>query len=1156
MFWRILAYFLLCLAFSTSWALSDACRQANELSAQVAQQYQQGYYKKALPLAKQALALSRKEPEDAYACLSIALHNLASLYFKQSKLSEAIPLLAELSVLEAVKFGKDSLEYASVLDAQGAVYVQLGQYAAAAPLLKQALRIYRKQDDRHPDYAKALNNLGSLYYFIGNYPAAEKYLQQAATLRRDVLPENDPQRISDLNNQGALYLDMGEYQKAEQVFTDALILSEKIQSKHHPDYANYLSNLGVVLMEQENYERAEQLFRQALEIRKQGLGKTHPAYITTLNNLADLHRRQADYADAEQLYQQALALRKQAVGEYHPDYANSLNNFGEYYRTIGAYYSAETYFQQALRIKRDRLGESSVDYALSLSNLGELYRNQGDYLKAEKHFLYALEIYRNALGEEHAKYANMLNNLGVLYIDFGLYEQAGTYLRQAKNLRETLFGERSRPYANTYGNLAELYRVANHSRAKTYIPYNVSLSKEVFGEKHPDYANALNKAAVYFEAKEDYSHAEACYLELLAIYRRALGENHPEYARALGNLAVLYQHSGQATKAEHTYRQALRSSVGLTTRWRIQANFANFLARQVRLTQALEQYLYAIEYLESQRSVFAGQKTDFFRDKAKVYDELLHVLRRLTAAEPQQNHARLAFEVFERKQGRQFLADMGQSGARRYGAVPESIIEREADLARQIAHIEQALSIDRGKSIIHQNKAKMGNMQARLNALNQQAQALDLRIAKQYPVYARLRHPQPVTVEILQDEVLQADEVMLAYAVLPALKDSEAFQEQSLLWLISRDDFKMYTLPQGRDALAQTIKALDWNLEVAPNKLKHDLHELYQQLIPQAARPALKGKSLYIVPTQDLYQLPFGALVAHPIEDARNVRYLLEDHAITYISSASLLKTLRDTETGRKKAPYPLLAFADPVYAGKRSPPPRSEYVKASRQLLRDSGLIPLPESAEEARQVKNWLGTAHSQVFLREQATKKQLLSLNASGRLQNYRHLLFALHGVFPPPKSAVNQPMLAFSQIDNEAEFYLTTREIYALKLNADLVMLSACSSGAGEAKNIHEGIRGLTGAFLYAGSSSVTATLWKVRDSAARAISAGMFEGLTNGCQTGCQPAEALRQAKLALLQSRHKESADKNHDFWSHPGAWAGFVLFGEGNRKELKHAHR
>ena len=97
-------------------------------------------------------------------------------------------------------------------------------------------------------------------------------------------------------------------------------------------------------------------------------------------------------------------------------------------------------------------------------------------------------------------------------------------------------------------------------------------------------------------------------------------------------------------------------------------------------------------------------------------------------------------------------------------------------------------------------------------------------------------------------------------------------------------------------------------------------HELYELLIPKDVREALSGaKTLYIVPSGPLYGLPFEALVSRM--DGEIPRYLVEDCPMAYLSSASLLKTLREAQARKKtKVRYPLIAFANPVYGKSEAP--------------------------------------------------------------------------------------------------------------------------------------------------------------------------------------------------------------------------------------------
>jgi CHAT domain-containing protein len=150
----------------------------------------------------------------------------------------------------------------------------------------------------------------------------------------------------------------------------------------------------------------------------------------------------------------------------------------------------------------------------------------------------------------------------------------------------------------------------------------------------------------------------------------------------------------------------------------------------------------------------------------------------------------------------------------------------------------------------------------------------------------------------------------------------------------------------------------------------------------------------------------------------------------------------------------------------------------------------------------------------------------------LTQYAILHFATHGLLDPRRPENSGLVLSTVNREGQAQNgFVGLQDIYGLRAPVDLVVLSACQTALG--KDVRgEGLLGLTRGFMYAGASSVMASLWKVDDEATAEL---MRQSYTNMLQKGMAPAAALREAQNSIRQRPE----------WQAPYYWAGFTLQGE-----------
>jgi CHAT domain-containing protein len=216
--------------------------------------------------------------------------------------------------------------------------------------------------------------------------------------------------------------------------------------------------------------------------------------------------------------------------------------------------------------------------------------------------------------------------------------------------------------------------------------------------------------------------------------------------------------------------------------------------------------------------------------------------------------------------------------------------------------------------------------------------------------------------------------------------------------------------------------------------------------------------------------------------------------------------------------------------ASASAPPAQLTYAQFTTRssALATGSLARLPFSSQEAEAIASLVPEGERYVAVGFEASRATLLGLP----LEDYRLIHFATHGVIDtryPDLSA-----LALSNFDvtgTPTDGLLGLPDIYALDLNADLVVLSACETALG--RDIRgEGLLGLTQGFLYAGAKGVVASLWPVADRATAELMQRFYDHML---RDGLRPADALRRAQLSIAAEPR----------WSHPYYWSAFVLLGD-----------
>ena len=571
----------------------------------------------------------------------------------------------------------------------------------------------------------------------------------------------------------------------------------------------------------------------------------------------------------------------------------------------------------------------------------------------------------------------------------------------------------------------------------------------------------------------------------------------------------------------------------------IHNNLAHLYRNLGDLVNAKHEVEAALGIIETQRANVLSQdlRTSYFATVRSTYEFYIDILMQMHRQNPSSGFDRSAFGVSEKARARSFLELLSEARAKGRDGVDPALLDKEHELSEAInttAQRQVQLLMEKRTEESDQLCKELDGLVAEL------AQTRDkIRLANPRAVNV----PELLTLDEVQRRLLDDETVLLEYVL---------GDERSYVWVVTRNSLLSYQLGPRKEieTAARKLHELIASRQMivgepvstrTERQTKVDAEipaqtDLVSKLILGPLAGKLEKKRLLVVADGALQYVPFQMLTA---PDGGG--YLLQKYEIVNLPSASTLALLQSVAANRKPASKLVAVLADPVFEiddprvslniNDTRPPRANDVHIASRDagISQDGVQIPrLIASGAEADEIiaaAPWYTGFKAVGF---DANREIVLG----SQLANYRIIHFATHGLINSERPELSGIVL--SLFDNEGHpqnGFLRLHDIYNLHLPADLVVLSACSTGLG--KDVRgEGLIGLTRGFMYAGASGVIASLWKVDDDATAELMKHFYDALF---QKGMTPAAALRYAQLTLSQNKR----------WQSPYYWAGFVIQGQ-----------
>lgn len=980
--------------------------------------------------------------------------------------------------------------------------------------------LYWRSIGSQREAADALEAAGDLHFVLSEYhPGLESY-NKALSLRRSL--RDDLGLTGTLTKIGYTYIYLGENQQA---------LSYLAEARSH------LNRLRPLAGNRERISKEAQL----------------------LNSIGEVYYSLSVVKKALDSFNRALVLWT-TVGDRKGEALAHLN-LGYMNYNFGDLRGAREHYEQSQSrciAAGDKRGE-----ALSLTALGGIHSFLGEQQAALDLHIKALDLFRY-IGDRQGEAAT-LNGIGTVYEGLNKPQEALDNYERAMSIYHAI-GNRD------YEALGKLYMGAvNRSigaieLALKYYHESLSLLRQVGDQRLETYV--LKDLAVTYSSSGQTERALDQYRRILRLYSRF--EDKRGQADTLSSIGDIQLAAGQTDEALDFYKKAL-DLVRVAQDRGAEISILYKLAHAERAigdtARALSRMNESIELIEGLR-IKAGSpelKAAYFASLHQHYEQYVDLLMDMDKHHPGGDFSSRALFTSERSRARSLLETLAEAKVDLRQGTNPTLIERADSLERSL---DSATEYQMRLLSAKHNKGDVEATDKEIRKLTSAYEEIQAQVREQSSLYVTLTQPKLLQVKEIQAELKDKNTLVLEYAL---------GEERSYLWAITSESFASYELPAR--SILETAAMDVYRLLTARQSVNGESQSRYEERVAAADSQywprafalsqmllgpvinELGTKRLIIVSEGALQYIPFEAL---PLADAKNPwrtnansatndlregnATLVREHEVVYLQSASMLGALREEKSVPQSNSKGIAILADPVF-GKDDPRVHSNTglepnqntpeVSELQRSVRDFGggdaevkLQRLPSTLEEAKMIVKAAPYGTTKVVTSFQASKAAAMSDDFS----HYRILHFATHGIINdrhPERSGIVLSLV--DEKGNAQSGFLRLSDVYRLKLDSDLVVLSACRSALGKQVS-GEGFVGLTRGFICGGARSVVASLWKVDDEATAELMNHFYQAML---RQGLPPAAALQEAKQAMQEDPK----------WNHPYYWAAFILQGEYREK-------
>jgi len=839
----------------------------------------------------------------------------------------------------------------------------------------------------------------------------------------------------------------------------------------------------------------------------------HTYLMSVLNDLGQYHKAIEHGKRAVELYSQ-LRLSE------HSNLVGVLQKLGEIYTTLGDLEKAKDYTERALSLALEKIPYSLTAQAILYNKLADIYRMLGNHERALEYSLKGISLAEQSYGTDHPQTGFLYELAASVYVDRKEYRKAIDYYNKALTIRKKVSDRKSfSDIVTLHLALSDAYQ--QMKRADSSFMH-LALAEQTESQSEvsivPLKAMVKQRFGEYYQGREQYAKALDLYRQALAPLSRAGSVTLAEALKEARNTVYKKEAYPLAAKIAEVYEAQYRQRKHLSD-----------------LSEALQWYVVSLDLVDEVRRQYSADGSKFILSEQShaLYAKACQTALQLYRVTKKPTYHEQAFLIADRSKANALLEQLFDREAKRFAGIPDSLLQQENDLLASIAALEIQLQKESDGGEAYRT------LQAKLFEVKAEHQRFVGLLEQQYPRYYELKYADyRLTVDDVRRR-MGKDEALIEY--LDGGSDVFAFA-------LTNDNIVSTVIPRSGEITRAAEQFVSSLKKVEPETYHASARKLYTALVKPFEK-ILHGKTrLIIVPDAALHAVPFEALPAKTYQadatDFTAIPYLIRYVDVTYSYSAAFTVRLNDDarqaslshSSSAHTQPVSFVGFA-PIF---RDSVKNGDFL-ANRSYVEESGLSELRSitmdgktfnelkySEDEVLSISGYFQShaLPAKNFLYSSATETNFKLFSSK-----YDVVHVATHGFMNEKNPKLSA--ILFSQPQQKTETddgILHLNETYALDLNATLMVLSSCESGAGAV--VHgEGMIALTRGLFYAGAKNILFSLWKVPDRQTYLLMDEFYKQMLSGKSYS----SSLREAKLKLIAS--KESA--------FPSKWSGFVLMGE-----------